>query len=676
MSRPITSRSTPTGVNGGFRPDIQGLRAIAVLLVALCHAGVPFLAGGYVGVDVFFVISGFLITGWLLRRFASSGRVPFTQFYAARARRILAASTLTLVVTVIAAWHYLNYIRAVSVFHDAIWATLFAANVHFAEVGTNYFAQDNPPSPLQNFWTLAVEEQFYIVWPALLALALFAARGRRMLLIIPVSAVVLASLGFCIHDTRVNPVGAYFSTFARGWEFGLGALIAIGAAELSRIPGGIRACMSWVGLAGIVLAGVLFTSTTEFPGYAALLPVLATVLVIVGGLGVSHRFGAGMLLRHQPFALTGDVSYAFYLWHWPILVIVAEHAGHDLTVWQNLGLLVIGFGVSLITYWSFENPIRHSRVLSMPRPALAMWPATVGMVLGLALVAVSSEPVLASTAAPSVPIVKHPLGTYTAAVRNSVAPARLASPIPTVLHPSIAQLPYDNPSGQGGCDTRGGLGLRCSEGATKSAKKFVVIGDSHAAAWMPALDYFGRKTHRRLIPVVHAGCTLGVASRPGSICAKWWPKALARIKALKPGFIVVAQYYDPRIPRQQMYAGLNTELVALRKRVKKIIFLEDPPRHPDINPVDCLLRSGATLGSCTLRFPTELNTEHVRIQKSVANHHDRYLRTKRWFCYGGECPMVVGRTIAYWDTEHITLTYSRQIAPAVSHYLQALVSKP
>ena len=107
---------------------------------------------------MFFVISGFLITGWLLRRFSTSGRVPFTQFYAARARRILAASTLTLVVTVVVAWHYLNYIRAVSVFHDAIWATLFAANVHFAEVGTNYFAQDNPPSPLQNFWTLAVEE--------------------------------------------------------------------------------------------------------------------------------------------------------------------------------------------------------------------------------------------------------------------------------------------------------------------------------------------------------------------------------------------------------------------------------------------------------------------------------------------------------------------------------------
>ena len=147
------------------------------MLVALNHAGVSFLQGGYVGVDVFFVISGFLITGFLLRRQEQSGRVPFSEFYAARARRILPAATLTIVATVVASWHYLNYVRALSVFHDAIWSTFFAANIHFAQVGTNYFAQDNPPSPLQNFWTLAVEEQFYIVWPALLALLLIATRG-------------------------------------------------------------------------------------------------------------------------------------------------------------------------------------------------------------------------------------------------------------------------------------------------------------------------------------------------------------------------------------------------------------------------------------------------------------------------------------------------------------------
>ena len=167
------------GPASGFRLDIQGLRAIAVMLVVLCHAGMPLFAGGYVGVDVFFVISGFLITGWLVRRVEQEGRVPFAAFYAARARRILPAAALVLVVTAIASRFFLNYVRALSALHDCVWATFFAANVHFARVGTDYFSQTDPPSPVQQFWTLAVEEQFYLAWPALLAIVLLAVRRLR-----------------------------------------------------------------------------------------------------------------------------------------------------------------------------------------------------------------------------------------------------------------------------------------------------------------------------------------------------------------------------------------------------------------------------------------------------------------------------------------------------------------
>src|SRR5262245_57431258 len=170
---------TGTRAGDGFRPDIQGLRGVAVLIVALAHAGVPGMAGGYVGVDGFFVISGFLITGWLLRRALDSSRVPFGDFYAARARRILPAAALTLVVTCAASVAYLNPVRALSTLHDALWAAFFGANIHFAHVGTDYFAQDDPPSPVQHFWTLAVEEQFYLVWPLLLTGALLVLRIGR-----------------------------------------------------------------------------------------------------------------------------------------------------------------------------------------------------------------------------------------------------------------------------------------------------------------------------------------------------------------------------------------------------------------------------------------------------------------------------------------------------------------
>ena len=252
-------RSRQTGKE--FRPDIQGLRAVAVLLVALNHAGVRQLSGGYVGVDVFFVISGFLIAGWLMKRTARSGRVPFAEFYAARARRILPAATLTLVVTVVASYYLLNYVRALSAFHDAVWAAFFAANVHFAQVGTDYFARANPPSPVQQYWTLAVEEQFYLVWPATLALVLWAValvrrRGRdgvkpglvddvavRWLTVFVVLAVA-ASLAYSIRLTPEQPTSAYFSTLTRAWELGVGVLIALVANRLQALPRVVRVAMT------------------------------------------------------------------------------------------------------------------------------------------------------------------------------------------------------------------------------------------------------------------------------------------------------------------------------------------------------------------------------------------------------------------------------------------------
>ena len=662
-----------------FRPDIQGLRAVAVLLVALCHAGVSFLPGGYVGVDVFFVISGYLITGWLLRRHERSGRLEFGDFYAARARRILPAATLTLVVTALASWWLLNFVRAVSVFHDAVWATFFAANIHFAEVGADYFASTAPPSPLQNFWTLAVEEQFYIVWPALLALALYASRSRRQLLVPVVAAVVLASFTYSVHDTASDPIGAYFSTLARGWELGFGALIAICVPQLSRIPLRIRALLTWIGLAGIVVAAVAFTNETAFPGYAALLPVVGTGLIVIGGLRPAEttharqpRYDAGLLLDRRPLRVIGDVSYAFYLWHWPILVIVAEHVGHRLTVWQNLGLLAIGFGFSLASYTAVENPIRHSKLFAMRRPALALWPATVGAVVGVAALGVASVPAVASTEAPLKAIVAKPVATYTNAVAASVTPARLAMPIPKVLYPAVSQLTHERPRG---CITFGGLGLNCTLGDPHAKRRMVVLGDSHAAAWMPTLDYYGRMRHWKITPVVHSGCTMGVATSGHGDCGTWWRKALARINALHPNVLVVAQYYDPRIATSHVYSGLNTELAAFaHTRAGKIVVIEDPPRHPDIDPTDCLLRPGATLGSCTLDYPATLNAEHLKIRAIVAAHHDRYLATKKWFCFAAKCPIVVGRTIAYWDTEHVTIAYARQIAPPFAHDLRTLLA--
>ena len=261
---------------------------------------------------------------------------------------------------------------------------------------------------------------------------------------------------------------------------------------------------------------------------------------------------------------------------------------------------------------------------------------------------------------------------FTLAVRLSVSPTRLASPIPSPLDPTLTDLPLDIPTG---CVVRGGLGRHCSSGNVHVRRRFVVFGDSHAAAWMPGLNDFG--THHRwsITPIIHTGCTLGVATDGGSVCGAWWPKVAPRIKQLRPALLIIAQYYDPRHPTAQMYAGLRTELRTFRKLVPTVILMEDDPRHPQINPVDCLADSGATLGSCTLEYPAELNTEHRTIQRMVHRFGAHYMRTKKWFCFGGKMPTVVGNTVVYRDTEHMTITYSRQIAPDVSSSLAKLLPK-
>ena len=254
------------------RDDIQGLRAVAVLLVAFGHAGVPFLRGGFVGVDVFFVLSGFLITGILLAEAERGRSISLAGFYARRARRILPAAALTLLVTDLAAGHLLNFVRARQVVSDSVWAAAFGANIHFARQGSDYFAQAQPPSPLQHFWTLSVEEQFYLVWPTIVALVLcgtllgrrIGVRGpRRLPLLVVVAIVMIVSLAWSIRDTSASPASAYFSTFGRAWELALGAALAIAIPMLRRTPPSLWRIGGWIGLAAVIGATVCFSSVTS-----------------------------------------------------------------------------------------------------------------------------------------------------------------------------------------------------------------------------------------------------------------------------------------------------------------------------------------------------------------------------------------------------------------------------
>jgi peptidoglycan/LPS O-acetylase OafA/YrhL len=348
-----------------FRPDVEGLRAVAILLVVLFHAGVPHLTGGFVGVDVFFVLSGFVITGLLLREHRSTGKNRLLAFYGRRSRRILPASTLVVILTIVASYRWLGFLTGDDTARVARSASLFLANFHFISQGTDYLASQSPPSALQNYWSLSVEEQFYIVYPTMFILTalLWKRANIRTKLVVVLTFSVIASFAWSIHQTSANSIAAFFSPFTRAWELALGGLVAAASLYLAKLPEVLARVMTWIGVVGIMTAAFTFTATTPYPGWAALIPVVSTALVVAGGTA-EPRIGSEVLLRTFPFQWMGKISYSLYLWHWPILIIVAQHCRENLSLKDNLLLVLLALGLSITSYLLLENPLRHWKLLT------------------------------------------------------------------------------------------------------------------------------------------------------------------------------------------------------------------------------------------------------------------------------------------------------------------------
>jgi peptidoglycan/LPS O-acetylase OafA/YrhL len=358
---------TPPG-DRKFRPDVQGMRAIAIFLALVYHAGIPGFSGGYVGIEVFFVISGFVITGLLLRERDSTGRTSLRSFYGRRVRRIMPAATLVIIVTVIASYVLLGSLIGNQTANDGRWASVFLINVHLAANGTNYLSALLPPSLLENYWSLAVEEQFYIVYPTLFLLIAWWARNGsfRTRLTIVLVAVIVASYAFSIADTLGDAQGAYFSLLTRAWELALGALIAVHGRYFQRIPQAWAAFGSWVGLAVIMVAAVTLTGSSRYPGALVAIPTLGAGLVVAAG-AAQPKWGVERLLRRKSFQFLAAISFPLYLWHWPILEIAAQRRGTSLPAWDNIFLLLLAGVLATLTYYFFENPIRHNRSLAARR---------------------------------------------------------------------------------------------------------------------------------------------------------------------------------------------------------------------------------------------------------------------------------------------------------------------
>jgi peptidoglycan/LPS O-acetylase OafA/YrhL len=688
--------SSPAAASLTHRADIQGLRAVAVLLVVVAHAGIRSLSGGYVGVDVFFVLSGFLITGLLLAEARKRGSVSLPAFYLRRARRILPAAMLTLVATDIAAYLLVNFVRARETVDDSIHAAGFAANFHFAARGFDYFAQSQPPSPLLHYWSLSVEEQFYLVWPLLLSLTLFGiawmlrqrtagCEGRLLWLIGILTAL---SLVYSIHLTATSPTTAYYSPFARAWELGLGATLAVATARLAGLPGAAKVLLGWSGIAAIVIATVVFNSSTPFPGWAALLPTVGTACAIVAGMGDRMpRLAVGRWLGVRPMSVIGDRSYAFYLWHWPVLILAAGYAGHALSVPVNLELMLGAFLLSCLSYALIENPIR--RRMKSRAKTLVVVLACAGVFLGTAVASLAGidreqQRFQGSTTMQTAPLgIQGPTSTAKGALSSviaSVRAARHSAPLPSPLTPPIAHLrglpaPYRLPDKCLGHNGSGTIATKnCRLGDRSSKKVIVLMGDSHTYMWLPAVLEMAWHDHLAVVPLLRLGCTPAnwPTGHGSGECADWYRWAVGRVKRLHPNTVLLGGSID-----QRQRSTVSTEAAGVvgaagdLHRLGRVVVIGDP-EGLDFDPVDCLLKPNATMGTCMTRWPASALRGYNQVKQGVTRFGVGFLATRGFVSYQRQYPAVIGHTIVWADSNHMTYAYSAKVAGAFrAGYLRA-----
>ncbi|MGQ4386201.1 acyltransferase family protein [Streptomyces sp. SAS_270] len=688
---PASSRSAPRGGHS-LRLDIQGLRAVAVGLVVLSHAGVSQVSGGYVGVDVFFVISGFLITSLLLRELTTTGRLSVRSFFARRALRLLPASSLVIAAALAGSWLFLSKVRLAEYAGDALASALYAVNFRLAAAGTDYLAQDSPPSPFQHFWSLAVEEQFYLVWPLLLLLCWRVARGRRGLVMVPLVVLCLGSFADSVLETNSSAPWAYFGFAGRGWELGVGALLALAAARLERLPAALVGPLSWLGLACVALAAVRYDDATPFPGYRALLPVLGAALVLAGGCAPAPH-GAGWLLGRRPLVRLGGLSYGWYLWHWPLLVIVPAALGRADGIAEvplSLALCAVALGLAWLTLRLVENPVRFHRAFrGRPRRAL---------VLGAGLSAGATVLSLTAAAVPPTIEVGGPAPVLAQALAGAPDPqARLAellessgAGLPSNLVPALPQVKASRSAVyRDGCHVSYGSTKTpsCVYGDRASSRTVVLFGDSHAAQWFPALHRLAIARGWKLVSLTKASCkvadvTIISRHKPYTACDTWRSHAVARINTLHPALVVVSSSDagDPARPAddplQQWTAGFEETFRGLTASGAHLAVVLDTP-WPKVDAVDCAARNSLHLGVCANHLPEAIHdgTRHTAVRSAAAATGASVIDPEPWVCATrtGTCPVVVGNVAVYRDDSHLSEAYVEALTPVLAPALNRLV---
>jgi peptidoglycan/LPS O-acetylase OafA/YrhL len=642
------------------------------MMVVLYHLWPERLPGGYAGVDVFFVISGFLITAHLLREVTRDHRVDLPAFWARRARRLLPAALLVLVVSAIGTLVFVPQTFWLDFFAEMGGAVFYVVNWQLAFNAVDYLAAENNASPVQHYWSLAAEEQFYILWPLLIVLALWIARRRgdgQRAILFTLSIVTGVSLVFSVVLTETNPSLAYFITPTRAWEFGLGGLLAFAPVAG---PALLRTFVAWLGAVGIALTGFVYSAETPFPGWQALLPVAATAAVIWAG--TTEQPGSfAQLARFRPVHYLGDISYSVYLWHWPPIVIMPYVLGRDYLVFADkLAILVATIALAALSKRFVEDTIRSAGAfVKRPSGYTLRW-ATAAMVIAVAVpgggfVAAQSAREAAAAEIAAIDVSAECVGAD--ALLNADCAER--QPVPAAaLVPDLAALKADTGNAYF-CYTpspQDGELKRCAYGSdAPDATRVALTGDSHAAMLLPALEPFLQERNWRLTTFVGRGCTWA-ESDVSTECRTYRAKLAAALGEFD--IILTTARRQPPELADEVQDIAEERARAWRAAIDdgaEVVAIADNPMLPE-GEVDCVVEHperAAAGDACVL--PKDVVTKPVDPMYAASELEPRahFIDLTDAYCSWNGCPMVAGGVVVYRDQHHLTATYARSVAPVL-----------
>ncbi|MCL1897217.1 MAG: acyltransferase [Micrococcales bacterium] len=687
------------------RLDIEGLRALAIVLVVVYHAVNSWLPGGFTGVDVFFVISGFLITGQIWREVATTGRIRLARFWSRRAKRLLPATMVVLLFCSAVTLSALAITQRTTFGGDIVSAALYLVNWRLAGRAVNYAAEGTGLSPVQHFWSLAVEEQFYILWPLLVSLVVLIVAHqvgrRRIALIVAISLVVIVSLAWSIQLTSSNQPMAFFVTQTRLWELGLGALGALALPLVARLKATIRAVMAASGVGLVALTAVVARENVAWPGYQALLPCLGTLAIILAG---SYPPDSGLrphpvarVLAIRPMAWLGALSYSWYLWHWPALIWARA-------LWPNqtgpvyLAVAVASLLPAYLTHRFVENPIRYGPIFTRrPMVALAVGGlcTAIGASAGLVVYQFnhwtrpvaqrSADPVIEGQASPSAG--QPTLGATPSGVAPRDWQAISAISSYPVIRPDPLEAQDDLPeSYTSGCRQEYDHAEPgpCLAGDQEADTTIAVVGDSYIEQWEPALDLAAKGLGLRVLGYYKTGCPLSVAAIDArqtqveayATCPVWARAVVRELIDLKPAFVLVSQRLsealsdpsDPASPLSQtaMAEGVTELWRQLEAAgIPIVVFGRNPDGALAYDTVyECVAQRVDSLGDCAF----EPDTSTARWQKELVAEFGpgaSYFDLNDWICSPTLCPAVIDGLLVYRGTTHLTATFAASLAPVL-----------